>query len=95
MRRPSLQSPSAALGMTAGSRRKNGWNDLTRNWAFKHGFVHACRHLPQNRVRGWLTRRGPQPPRSAYPTRDAKFPGGPTFILKRDPYPATLYKYVE
>src|SRR5205823_5953810 len=25
----------------------NGWNDLTRNWAFKHGFLHACRHRPQ------------------------------------------------
>jgi hypothetical protein len=25
----------------------NGWNDLTQNWAFKHGFLHACRHRPQ------------------------------------------------
>ena len=25
----------------------NGWNDLTQNWAFKHGFPHACKHRPQ------------------------------------------------
>ena len=25
----------------------NGWNDLTQNWAFKHGYLHACRHRPQ------------------------------------------------
>jgi hypothetical protein len=25
----------------------NGWNDLTQHWAFKHGFLHACRHRPQ------------------------------------------------
>jgi len=25
----------------------NGWNDLTQNWAFKHGFLHACQHRPQ------------------------------------------------
>ena len=24
----------------------NGWNDLTQHWAFKHGFLHACRHRP-------------------------------------------------
>lgn len=24
----------------------NGWNDLTQNWAFKHGFLHACKHRP-------------------------------------------------
>ena len=24
----------------------NGWNDLTQNWAFKHGFLHSCRHRP-------------------------------------------------
>jgi hypothetical protein len=26
----------------------NGWNDLTQHWAFKHGFLHACRHRPQS-----------------------------------------------
>ena len=25
----------------------NGWNDLTQHWAFKHAFLHACRHRPQ------------------------------------------------
>lgn len=25
----------------------NGWNDLTQNWAFQHGFLHACRHRPK------------------------------------------------
>jgi hypothetical protein len=24
----------------------NGWNDLTQHWAFKHGFLHACKHRP-------------------------------------------------
>ena len=24
----------------------NGWNDLTQNWALKHGFLHACKHRP-------------------------------------------------
>ena len=23
--------------------------DLTKHWAFKHGFLHACRHRPQRR----------------------------------------------
>jgi len=25
----------------------NGWNDLTQNWALKHGFLHACQHRPK------------------------------------------------
>src|SRR6266567_8371813 len=25
----------------------NGWNHLTQNWAFKHGFLHACQHRSQ------------------------------------------------
>jgi hypothetical protein len=25
----------------------NGWNDLTQNWALKHGFLHACKHRPK------------------------------------------------
>jgi len=29
----------------------NGWNDLTQNWAFTHGFLHACRHRPRDRSR--------------------------------------------
>jgi hypothetical protein len=30
-------------------KENNGWMDLTRHWAFKHGFLHACRHRPQRR----------------------------------------------
>lgn len=40
----------AAVVRTLGHDRweieNNGWNDLTQNWAFKHGFLHACRHRP-------------------------------------------------
>jgi Transposase DDE domain len=40
----------------------NGWNDLTQHWAFKHGFLHACRHRPQaiakNGERQPVTNRG-------------------------------------
>jgi len=25
--------------------------DLSKHWAFKHGFLHACRHRPQDRHR--------------------------------------------
>jgi hypothetical protein len=25
----------------------NRWNELTQNWAFKHDFLHACRHRPR------------------------------------------------
>jgi Transposase DDE domain len=34
------------LGHDRWKQENNGWNDLTRNWAFKHGFLHACRHRP-------------------------------------------------
>jgi len=27
----------------------NGWMDLTKHWAFKHGFLHACGHRPKHR----------------------------------------------
>jgi hypothetical protein len=27
----------------------NGWCDLTKHWALKHGFLHACKHRPQRR----------------------------------------------
>jgi Transposase DDE domain len=30
----------------------NGWMDLTQHWAFKHGFLHACRHRPRRRRPG-------------------------------------------
>lgn len=34
------------LGHARWKQENNGWNDLTQNWAFKHGFLHACRHRP-------------------------------------------------
>jgi hypothetical protein len=34
------------LGHDRWKLENNGWNDLTQNWAFKHGFLHACRHRP-------------------------------------------------
>jgi Transposase DDE domain len=27
----------------------NGWMDLTKHWAFQHGFLHACQHRPKQR----------------------------------------------
>jgi len=35
------------LGHDRWKLENNGWNDLTQNWAFKHDFLHACRHRPQ------------------------------------------------
>lgn len=35
------------LGHDRWKLENNGWNDLTQNWAFKHGFLHACRHRPR------------------------------------------------
>jgi DDE family transposase len=35
------------LGHDRWKQENNGWNDLTQHWAFKHGFLHACRHRPQ------------------------------------------------
>jgi hypothetical protein len=35
------------LGHDRWQQENNGWNDLTQNWAFKHGFLHACRHRPK------------------------------------------------
>jgi hypothetical protein len=34
------------LGHDRWKQENNGWNDLTQNWAFKHGYLHACRHRP-------------------------------------------------
>ena len=34
------------LGHDRWKLENNGWNDLTQHWAFKHGFLHACRHRP-------------------------------------------------
>jgi DDE family transposase len=46
---------SAATIRQLGHRRwkheNNGWMDLSKHWAFKHGYLHACRHRPQRRNR--------------------------------------------
>lgn len=36
-----------ALGHDRWKIENNGWNDLTQNWALKHGFLHACKHRPK------------------------------------------------
>jgi hypothetical protein len=35
------------LGHSRWKNENNGWNDLTQNWALKHGFLHACKHRPK------------------------------------------------
>lgn len=35
------------LGHQRWKLENNGWNDLTQNWSFKHGFLHACKHRPR------------------------------------------------
>jgi len=35
------------LGHSRWKQENNGWLELTKHWAFKHGFLHACRHRPQ------------------------------------------------
>lgn len=42
-------SPSVIwqLGHLRWKNENNGWNDLTQNWALKHGFLHACKHRPK------------------------------------------------
>jgi len=35
------------LGHDRWKQENNGWMDLTKNWAFKHGFLHACNHRPR------------------------------------------------
>ena len=39
-----------ALGHDRWKKENNGWNDLTQNWALKHGFLHACKHRPKERA---------------------------------------------
>ena len=38
------------LGHDRWKNENNGWNDLTQNWALKHGFLHACKHRPVART---------------------------------------------
>jgi hypothetical protein len=35
------------LGHSRWKNENNGWMDLTKYWAFQHGFLHACRHRPK------------------------------------------------
>lgn len=35
------------LGHDRWKEENNGWMDLTKHWACKHGFLHACRHRPR------------------------------------------------
>jgi hypothetical protein len=35
------------LGHSRWKQENNGWMDLTKHWAFKHGFLHACQHRPR------------------------------------------------
>ena len=48
-----------SLGHHRWKQENNGWNDLTQNWALKHGFLHACKHRPKNRTPG--AKPGPVP----------------------------------
>ena len=50
------------LGHDRWKQENNGWNDLTQNWAFKHGFLHACRHRPQTRLRTTGSEKGERNP---------------------------------
>jgi len=38
------------LGHSRWKNENNGWMDLTKHWAFKHGFLHACRHRPKQTI---------------------------------------------
>jgi hypothetical protein len=38
------------LGHLRWKNENNGWNDLSQNFALKHGFLHACKHRPQVRT---------------------------------------------
>lgn len=46
---PQVFSPRVVwrLGHSRWKLENNGWNDLTQNWALKHGFLHACKHRPK------------------------------------------------
>lgn len=47
---PQSEFPATVVRQLGHSRWKNennGWMDLTKHWALKHGFLHACRHRPK------------------------------------------------
>jgi hypothetical protein len=35
------------LGHSRWKQENNGWMDLAKHWAFKHGLLHACQHRPK------------------------------------------------
>jgi len=57
------------LGHDRWKQENNGWNDLTQNWALKHGFLHACRHRPRAAT---TENQPPQPAESAATAEDSK-----------------------
>src|SRR3974390_1479529 len=68
------------LGHERWKQENNGWNDLTQNWALKHGFLHACRHRP----RAATTENQPPPPTdSQAATEDST--AAPERVDNRDP----------
>jgi hypothetical protein len=48
------------LGHSRWKNENNGWMDLTKHWAFKHGFLHACQHRPTADQCFRRARTGPQ-----------------------------------
>jgi hypothetical protein len=47
---PQSEFPATVVRQLGHSRWKNennGWMDLTKHWALKHGFLHACQHRPK------------------------------------------------
>jgi hypothetical protein len=56
------------LGHERWKQENNGWNDLTQNWALKHGFLHACRHRPRATT---VENQPPQPAESGPRTEDS------------------------
>jgi hypothetical protein len=56
------------LGHERWRQENNGWNDLTQNWALKHGFLHACRHRPRAVT---TENQPPQPTDTARPIEDS------------------------
>jgi hypothetical protein len=47
---PAFSAPLVRrLGHARWKQENNGWMDLTQHWAFRHGFLHACRHRPKRR----------------------------------------------
>ena len=51
-----------ALGHDRWKNENNGWNDLTQNWALKHGFLHACKHRPKARAGAGTPTTAGEPP---------------------------------